>query len=668
MINTSPPEPDAYFASMGFEIEIDPVSLPGVTCLQDLYTPIARLSSNGRTTHIRQRLAGLDQTKEWAGYGAIWDSEQKLVSMPAHDVFYKGLLRQNIFWDDASIQSAKTQYSRIPWQESTKVLAAILGQSLEMPADDTGADIGTLPEWFNMDLFKFQLPGALSVVAGHRMLADPPGVGKTIQAIAALSILDSKRSVVVCPPLLLGNWEVEVARSGLCDNPVIISPTKKVRPFPETQRPDTKSKRSKNDLSLPEKGVVVVADSLLTSRPELLQSLINWAPTGMLVDEAHRMRNAATKRSAATLDLAFALPSPAIPMTGTPTISGPQNLIPILELSGHLVPLFGGTHQFLETFCIPQYMATGQMTPSGQNRRKLIGWKARDAALPYLHQLLRDYVWVRRSKNDVLPFLPPRFHTAIKLDVDTKAYRDAHQSVIEAIDDWLVWFSGENNGLPPNDPIIEEFAGSQGFALTTKLRVASGLTKVKPTVELIVEHVADTDGDNPLIVWFHHLEFLTAVQSDLSQEGIKYETLSGGLSMNERERIVAAYQAGEIPVLFASLTAAGVGITLTRGCDALIAETDWTPANVSQALDRQHRIGQKRTVIARTLVAKGTLDETLQIVQDRKQTISGTVHGDRQDDVSVIDEIDEMQTAKDIIIALIKKQIQKSFKNRANTP
>jgi SWI/SNF-related matrix-associated actin-dependent regulator 1 of chromatin subfamily A len=90
-------------------------------------------------------------------------------------------------------------------------------------------------------------------------------------------------------------------------------------------------------------------------------------------------------------------------------------------------------------------------------------------------------------------------------------------------------------------------------------------------------------------------------------------------------RLVDDFQAGKIPVLVCSISAAGVGITLTKASDMLFVETDWTPALITQAEDRCHRIGQEKHVICTTLIASGTLDEHIQSVLRKKAQILDAV-------------------------------------------
>jgi SWI/SNF-related matrix-associated actin-dependent regulator 1 of chromatin subfamily A len=95
--------------------------------------------------------------------------------------------------------------------------------------------------------------------------------------------------------------------------------------------------------------------------------------------------------------------------------------------------------------------------------------------------------------------------------------------------------------------------------------------------------------------------------------------------LQRQNRLVGDFQAGKIPELVCSISAAGVGITLTKASDMLFVETDWTPALITQAEDRCHRIGQENHVVCTTLIASRTLDEHIQSVLRKKALVLDAV-------------------------------------------
>ena len=180
---------------------------------------------------------------------------------------------------------------------------------------------------------------------------------------------------------------------------------------------------------------------------------------------------------------------------------------------------------------------------------------------------------------------------------------------------------------------------SEQMGCVSQLRRAAGLAKIPAAAEHIAEWVEATSHDESgttvydrrLIVWGIHQVVMDALDQYLEDLGVPHAVINGKTSLAQRDRIRADYQDGKIAVILANIVAAGVAITLTRGSDALFVETEWLPDLISQAEDRQHRIGQDRTVMVTTMVAPGTLDHTIQKVlrsniEVLDQLVGGTGH------------------------------------------
>ena len=130
---------------------------------------------------------------------------------------------------------------------------------------------------------------------------------------------------------------------------------------------------------------------------------------------------------------------------------------------------------------------------------------------------------------------------------------------------------------------VETWARGE-VGLISPLRRAAGMAKVEAAVDRIREHVEGTTDDSgrapvytrPLVVWVHHREVGDALALAVPAAVARTAILRGGVSEDKRGRIVDDFQDGKIPVLVASIAAAGVGITLTAACDTTFVETDWS--------------------------------------------------------------------------------------------
>ncbi len=557
--------------------------------------------------------------------------------------------------------------------------------------------VGDIPDWFGMDPYPYQRVGALAAVAGHNALADDMGLGKTVMVLAAFAVRGFNRAVIIVPPVVVTNWVKEVERTGIAVVPPK-PPTKAelrkqaaaakkaqqglmvvegaATPAEATAAPHNTTpvderhpvappttgrdavattgrtslaaapapaenrtayvvafKAGRKEPELPEHGIAIVPDSLLAARPELLERLVAWGPDCVAYDEAHRARTWGGKRSTAALSLAERAAPGAlrIPSTGTPMFSAPQDMAALLAFSGHLGPIFGGYDAYIRTYT---------------RRNHFNAIVPRVDMLEDLREKMDAHVWVRRLKKDVLKDLPPKTRSARFVDVDLKGFRAAHEEVIEKIMVWLDEFH-DQFGRTPNEDEAHTWAKSQ-IGLMSPLRKAAGLAKVPVALDIaadwVDEHVqVNADGtlycERPLLLWAHHQDVVealkTSVESHLKgRKSTMVAVIDGSTSIDERGRLVEQFQGGYLPVLICSITAAGVGITLTRSSDAFFIEADYSVPTMSQAEDRISRLGQTRPCFITTLVAEGTLDSRIQDILASKARIIEKATGG-VDDVSV---------------------------------
>lgn len=619
------PNIDAVLAGLGFDVDFGPAS-GRIRHLGDLAAPKVVLEAedpHGARVHLRfadfaRVEALLPDYREWdPATHSWWVSTADLLRCdPALPVPERIL-------DEAERIAARPPFRRGACREDDVARLAAAAGELDVP-DRPDLWVPRRP------LFGYQASGARAVTAGHCVLADEPGLGKTSAAIVAHASVGTRRLVVVCPPIIASNWRREIELAGW-DVPVsVIRPGRKVPDFPPS-------------------GVVVVADSLLGARPSLVEGLLAWSPDGLIVDEAHREKGLDSKRSRAVRRLAHGVDGLRVPITGTPLVSTPRDLAPILDISGHLEEVFGGLSAFMDTYC---------------RWDRMRGWVPRRGALGDLRDILDQRVWVRRRKEDVLD-LPPLLSVPLLVDVDLAGFRRAHAEAIATIEGWL----GDLGAPDPGEEEIDALIESGAFELVSRLRKAAGLAKIPAARDWVGDFVeafapADRRGpyERPLVVWTHHRVVTRAMVEAVSDLDAPVASIWGDTPATDVPRIIDDFQAGRIAVLVASMSAAGTGVTLTRACDALFVETDWTPALVQQATDRQRRIGQTRPMTVTTLVGPGTLDERVQCVLAAKAAVLDPVLGEGND-VSVMDA--PAASARDLVRALVEVALAKRHRRVA---
>ena len=627
------------FERAGFTVDLFDAPLP----LGALYRPVVTLNGPG-AVRIYPRFLGPDPIQDKLGGSGSWDETTGSVMAPVMSLAH---------WPDrlvpAEVREAIERAQRDA--ESAPDLAGA-SRFTALAANEEGVEehvaalveqFGDVPDWFGMTPYPYQRVGALSVAAGRRLLADAPGLGKSLQGILIAQLLGARRTLVICPPVVQSNWKREFERTGFIEH---LDPSAEIAMI----------KAGRKVPDLPDVGLVIATDSLLSgpSRRPLVEDILAWGGDLMVYDEIHRAKTWEAKRSIVMREIATSFRA-RVGLSGTPMMSNPAELASVLAITGQLDPVFGGRKPFMDRYTRLDHFGKPQ---------------PRTANLPELGRVLREQVWVRRTKDQVLPDLPkkPPPRTQI-VDVKLTQYHAAHEDVIGKILEYIAECFEESDS-PPSPEEMQAWCSGQ-IGCVSQLRRAAGLAKADAAVEYIVDWVEqaglDDDGGfaRPLIAWGIHNTVINTIAENLDAKGIPYGIIRGDTSMAQRDNIVKQYQDGRLAVILANIVAAGVGITLTRGSDAIFVETEWLPDLITQAEDRQHRIGQTRPVLVTFMVADGTLDHTIQRVLRRNLKVLKAVMGEGVRDVSASDDDMNSMSVKDIMWGIAAPVLEKYSDRKA---
>ncbi len=427
--------------------------------------------------------------------------------------------------------------------------------------------------------------GGVSYMLEHRrsIQADEMGLGKTLQALAAAEAAGGYPALVLAPASLLRNWRNEATRW---------LPHRTVQII------------SKGKTAVDATAEIVIASYDVAKGHEGIQGA-RW--TTVIADEAHALKNGKSARAKALAPVVSGATNRWL-LSGTPLKNRPADLIEPLKMLGHLDAL-GGWRTYVTRYC------------SGRQGR--YGWEIDGASnLGELRQHLAALGFVRRVKADVLTELPPKIRSVLPVELDSHAGREIRdtETALRAI------IAGQTRAL--SDVATEDAGGRHGDVLgaLARLRRAVGVAKIEAAREWIDDALAQ--GEKPL-VFAHHADVLDGLQEHLRDADVGYVRLDGSTPSQQRQDLVDKFQNSEsVCVFLGSMTAAGQGITLTAASQVLIVEQSWTPAEMDQAEDRAHRLGQTDTVIATHLVAIGTIDEpVLELINAKRQTAAQVVDG-----------------------------------------
>lgn len=411
----------------------------------------------------------------------------------------------------------------------------------------------------NFTPYKYQVEGIDYLSArDFTLLSDDQGLGKTLQCIQFLVKTRSFPVLVVCPNTVKLNWAIEIEKfgDGTFEGTVIRSNTD----WKEIDQ---------------EKGVYIINYEALHKHKDMLDS-VAWGT--LLVDEAHRLRNKYTRmgkqlfgewdKTKRVWKLKKLIAKKKIFITGTPVAKCVYDLYPMLSYMDNVN--FGYT-----TFTKYFYKDRFGGKHSSDAQIAVFGSKLRSSGL-----------MLRRLKTDVLE-LPEKIYSDVVLDInDLKGKeRDAVQAEIDLV------------------AKIED----TDFDITniSSIRRMSGLVKVPFAVDMASDVI---ENSGSVVMGGVHRDVLSGVRDGLRKLGYTAEIIDGQCSDIEKQRIVTAFQNGEIQAVICNINSAGVGITLTRASDLIFIEREWNQIDNNQFEDRIHRIGQKHTCNYTSMYFRGTLD------------------------------------------------------------
>ena len=139
----------------------------------------------------------------------------------------------------------------------------------------------------------------------------------------------------------------------------------------------------------------------------------------------------------------------------------------------------------------------------------------------------------------------------------------------------------------------------------------------------MIREVTENAGDHKLLVFSQFTQMLQLIKKEFEDAGVTYCYLDGSTSLPHRKEQVTKFQEDEsVKAFLISLKAGGVGLNLTVADYVYIVDPWWNPAAEQQAIDRAHRIGQKRNVFAYKMICKDTVEEKILQLQEKKKILA----------------------------------------------
>jgi SWI/SNF-related matrix-associated actin-dependent regulator of chromatin subfamily A-like protein 1 len=312
----------------------------------------------------------------------------------------------------------------------------------------------------------------------------------------------------------------------------------------------------------------------------------------MVIDECHYAKSATAKRTKACVKLIRSTPRVRL-LSGTPVVNRPIELFPLLKA-------IGGTKldyiNFGRRYCAGWTTPWGSFDVSGASR------------LEELYEKLSDYM-LRVTKETALPELPAKTYRIIELDLPLSMQEK--KLLRQDID------------RPAHEIPFQAIADIQKLNAQRKLPLA-------------VEHIKNVlEHAQNVVIFGWHTEIIYALAKLLKDYGVVI--ITGSTPKQDRQDAVDDFQNKKARVFIGNIKAAGVGITLTAASNVVFVETTWTPADLHQASDRCHRIGQKEHVQVDVLTISKSIDSMqLHSILDKTDIINQLVKEDDMDSAQLL--------------------------------
>lgn len=450
----------------------------------------------------------------------------------------------------------------------------------------------------------FQKAGiAFALSRKNTLIADEMGLGKTIQAIGVINAEPGIKKILIVPPAsLLLNWRKELIKW-------LVNDKSGGYAYEKYWPTDTNI-------------VILNYEQVKKFRKQIDSTKWDLA----IFDEAHYLKNPESQRCRACLGYdshgkAVQMPIDAgmrIFLTGTPVLNRPIELWPILRVADP--EGLGSSHwNFANKYC-NAWEAPWGWDFSGANKKHL----------EELQNRLRSSIMIRRLKKDVLKDLPPKRRQIITID-SPKAkkvvqeelgfYEKNEKDLKDALEIASVAQAAGDEETYKRAVKAMRTVKQAMFEMMSKLRHDTAVAKVPFVIEYLENML---EQEEKIVLFAYHHDVIDSIYSKFKDIAVK---MYDSTPITERQNAVDRFQEDDkTRLIIGSIGTMGVGWTLTRASYCLFCELDWVPANLSQAEDRLHRIGQLESVLIHHFCFDNSLDANMaQKLIAKQEIIDATI-------------------------------------------
>lgn len=492
--------------------------------------------------------------------------------------------------DDETLQTPKSNFTAIEKYYDAKMLSEEVSQEIgvykQKLANFDNINTVAIPEGLNATLRPYQQAGLnwLNFLDDFNFggcLADDMGLGKSLQIIAFILSQRAKTAknvnLLIVPTSLVFNWKSEIAR---------FAPSIRVKTVYGADR-------QRRSVDWANYEVILTTYGTLLSDITILK---NYEFNYIFLDESQNIKNPESQRYKA----ARALKSRnRVVITGTPIENNTFDLYG--QLSFACPGLLGNKRYFRDIYSTPIDMFN-------DSRRA-----------EELQQLIKPFV-LRRTKQQVAAELPDKTEMILYCTMQSEQRKiyDAYEK------EFRDYISASNNDELKKSPmnVLKGLTTLRQVCDSPLLLPDRKLTgEASAKIEVLLEQIENKRADHKILVFSQFVSMLDLIKTELINRDIRFSYLTG--QTTKREEVINEFQNNsDIRVFLISLKAGGTGLNLTAADYVYLVDPWWNPAVENQAIDRVHRIGQDKHIVAVRLICEGTVEEKILKLQDAKKALA----------------------------------------------
>ena len=440
------------------------------------------------------------------------------------------------------------------------------------------------------------------------ILADEMGLGKSIQLIYLIKqiLLEKKdaKILIVAPTSLIYNWKNEFDKFTSDISYKVLAENKTVR---------------KEELEhLDDYNVLITTYGLVRQDQEKYKEM-NFEL--IAIDEAQNIKNPNAQMTKVVKSLTA---NTKLALTGTPLENSVLELWSIFD------------------FIMPGYLA------NMVNFRKKYNIKNVDddslKQLNHLNDQIKPFI-LRRKKKDVVTELPDKIENNIYIDLNSeqkKLYVAQLEKTQKELDN-ILSTEGFKKG---NFKILQLLTKLRQLCIDPRIvyeNYQGGSAKIENLVSIVKEII---ENGHKILLFTSYKTALNIVNKEFTNNNISTYVIDGSVSSKKRMELVNKFNEDNTNVFLITLKAGGTGLNLTSADVVIHLDLWWNPQVENQATDRAHRIGQKNTVEVIKLICKGTIEERILELQNKKKILSDKLIEGEDRDQNIISQLTEKDIKK----------------------